>query len=803
MEAVAVVVAGWTLPSPTAAAGKSPECKDSNVLILTVLFESILLVCSSQLLHRSILGRLGQPAAISQMLAGFLLGQSVLGQIKSRKIFDFEVKELSIVTDSSNIVRILFMFLIGLEIDIPYLLRAARRASFIVAGGMAAALLAAAALFEPFYLLTSWKNKYFLLFLSIFLIFSSSSSPVLARLAAELKLAHSEIGRLGVASALINDTACIFIVAAAVLLKTRRMITGLMSLVMLVVSTKLLWPVVAWINKRNEERKSTGDWQIWGLVMFVVAVAGVTEVAGYSSTMAGLVMGVAFPREGFVARTLVERLSYPVNNFILPVFYGFMGAQTDVRAIPWRQLAMAAAMVVVSSASKVAGTAVAARYLGMQVHEGVVLGFLLNIRGHVDLLIVASASKTAFWEERAWRLIMATVVCRMLLAAPMAAVAVKLKRCALSYRAVPLQQLLPAGELRFLLCVHGTRDVPTMLNLVEIASGNSTVESLVSLYLLHLIKLTNRVTNHMLYHQQEESGGLGWESGGDTRVIAAAGDVFRAETGINVHQASTVSSLDSMHVDIHTAADDVRASLLILPFHKHQRVDGRMQAGKKALRSINDLAMRHAPCTAGILVDRGLSATATSQAPAESSGGGGGFQTMHHVGVLFFGGGDDREALALGIRLSQHPCVAMTVVRFVLPPSSRDESAAKLRVESSEMDQDILLAFRLQDEEREADDTFFSDIFTRYVVSGKVAYMEKHVESGPETVTAICSIEGMFSLYLVGQGENRNSTLTAGMGEWGECPELGPVGDFLASSDFISTGSVLILKQCEQKTDEL
>lgn len=84
---------------------------------------------------------------------------------------------------------------------------------------------------------------------------------------------------------------------------------------------------------------------------------------------------------------------------------------------------------------------------------------------------------------------------------------------------------------------------------------------------------------------------------------------------------------------------------------------------------------------------------------------------------------------------------------------------------------------------------------SRYIAPGLVTYTAHHVSSGPETVTALSSMAGMYSLFIVGKGGPHLSTMMTGIRDWEECPELGPIGDLLASEDFMDSGSVLIMQQ--------
>jgi hypothetical protein len=69
------------------------------------------------------------------------------------------------------------------------------------------------------------------------------------------------------------------------------------------------------------------------------------------------------------------------------------------------------------------------------------------------------------------------------------------------------------------------------------------------------------------------------------------------------------------------------------------------------------------------------------------------------------------------------------------------------------------------------------------------------VNNAEEVVAAIRKMEGLHQLYIVGRGYESGSPLTVGLQEWAECPELGPIGDVLVSSEFTKTVSVLVVQQ--------
>ena len=88
-----------------------------------------------------------------------------------------------------------------------------------------------------------------------------------------------------------------------------------------------------------------------------------------------------------------------------------------------------------------------------------------------------------------------------------------------------------------------------------------------------------------------------------------------------------------------------------------------MEVTRNDYRWVNQRVLEHAPCSVGILVDRGLGGSTHVSARNVCS----------TVTVLFFGGGDDREALAYGARMAEHPGISLTVIHFIASPDTAQE----------------------------------------------------------------------------------------------------------------------------------
>ncbi|XAR49769.1 hypothetical protein NMG60_11033073 [Bertholletia excelsa] len=199
------------------------------------------------------------------------------------------------------------------------------------------------------------------------------------------------------------------------------------------------------------------------------------------------------------------------------------------------------------------------------------------------------------------------------------------------------------------------------------------------------------------------------------------------------------------------------------PFHKHQRVDGVMESFGHSFHLVNQRVLRHATCSVGILVDRGLGGTTQVSASDVS----------YTVVVPFFGGKDDREALAYGARMAEHPGIELTILKFTAAPghSLMSEGA------------------KLVDDEGQNDQRFISECTFRKNESSTIKMEEKVVASKGDIIEALKS-RGKSSIFIVGR-----PTQTALLMERSDNTELGPIGSYLASSDFSNAASVIVVQQ--------
>ena len=337
------------------------------------------------------------------------------------------------------------------------------------------------------------------------------------------------------------------------------------------------------------------------------------------------------------------------------------------------------------------------------------------------------------------------------------------------YRTVEREN--PNTQLRILACFHGTRNIPSLLNLLEASRGTGKREDL-CVYAMHLMEFSERSSAILMVHKARRNGLPFWNKGqqsGSGNVVVAF-ETYQQLGRVLVRPMTAISSLSDIHEDICTTAERKEAAIIILPFHKHQRLDGTLEVTRSDFRWVNRRVLEHAPCSVGIFVDRGLGGTSHVAASNVS----------YFITVLFFGGRDDREALAYGALMAEHPGIRLMVIRFLVEPEIAGEIAI-VNVEGNSstdlgsVDNDFLAKFK----KNKAEDK-------------SIKYEEKPVRSTEQVITVIHEI-GHCNLFLVGRMPAGEVALA--LNNRSECPELGPVGSLLTSADFSTTASVLVVQQ--------
>ena len=328
----------------------------------------------------------------------------------------------------------------------------------------------------------------------------------------------------------------------------------------------------------------------------------------------------------------------------------------------------------------------------------------------------------------------------------------------------------PNAELRMLVCFHSTNNIATMINLVEASRGTTGKREGLCVYAMHLMELTERSSAILMVHKARKNGLPFWNKvlpSGSNQVIVAF-EAFGQLSRVFVRPMTAISAMSDIHEDICTSAERKRAAIIILPFHKHQRLDGTLESGRSEFGTVNRKVLEHAPCSVGILVDRGLGGTAQVSASNFSS----------IITVPFFGGCDDREALSYGARMAEHPGITLVAIRFLFHPGTQEDTITldPHTNPNSSLDENSLAEFKNKTSHNSS--VKFEEIAVRNAAEATEIIREYH----------------RCSMFVVGRKPEGEVAIELSRPRI-EFPELGPVGSLLTSPGFPTAASVLVVQQ--------
>lgn len=364
-------------------------------IVILVLFEVLVVIGVSRLVglgFRSI----KQPLVIGEIVAGIMLGPSLLGLVApdvSASLFPPET--LPILNVLSQVGLIFFMFLIGLELNPKYLkgqLEVAILTSHVsILVPFSLGTLLAVGLY-PVVSTAGVSFTAFALFLGAAM--SITAFPVLARIITENNLQGTRLGTLALTCAAVDDATawCLLAVAIAVA-KSGNVAGAFPTIIEAVLYIGFMLTVGRWFLKRLATYyRRTGrlsQLMMAGIYMGVVASALITELIGIHLIFGAFLLGAAMPKNAGLVRDLAQKTEDFVLIFLLPVFFAFSGLRTQIGLINRPELwLMCLAVLGVAISGKYFGTYVAARVGGIKNREASALGWLMNTRGLTELIVL-------------------------------------------------------------------------------------------------------------------------------------------------------------------------------------------------------------------------------------------------------------------------------------------------------------------------------------------------------------------------------------------------------------------------------
>lgn len=340
--------------------------------------------------------RIGQPQVIGEMTAGILLGPSLLGRLHPKAFaYIFPSSSFSILGALSQLGLLLFMFVVGLEVDLKRLFKQRAAVVFISNFSILTPLLLGIALATRLYPEFAGQGigfSGFALFMGTAM--SITAFPVLARILKEGNLVRTDIGTIAISCAAVDDITAWFLLAILTALVRPSQSWASLALTLLwllLFVAVMLFPVrrAAWLVERIYDRCGAGFELFSVLVLITLAASWTTDRLGFHPLFGAFMAGLAMPKNGQMTKQISERIEALTLALLLPLFFALAGLRTRIDLLSGRELWVdVLAIIGIATIGKLAGATITARVTGIRWKESIAIGVLMNTRGLVELVVL-------------------------------------------------------------------------------------------------------------------------------------------------------------------------------------------------------------------------------------------------------------------------------------------------------------------------------------------------------------------------------------------------------------------------------
>jgi Kef-type K+ transport system membrane component KefB len=329
--------------------------------------------------------RLRQPRVIGEVLAGIMLGPSLLGALwPAATEYLFPVQVMPGLKALAQLGLVLFMFLVGVELE-PGLLRGrGRTVAYVELGSLVIpfGLGAASALWLYPRFGTGTDRLSFVLFIGVAM--AITAFPVLVRILQDTGLAGTPVGAIAVAAAALDDVTAWCLLAGAVAVTASSgpgevLVVAALAVAFVLVMVLVVRPVLA----------RAGSVSLPVAVAVALLSAWVTELVGVHAVFGAFVAGVVMPTDRAVRSRLEDQLTTVTTSVLLPVFFVVVGVSVRIDRLNSLYLwGVTALVVLVATVGKMVGATGGALLSGTSRRDALTLGVLMNTRGLTEIVIL-------------------------------------------------------------------------------------------------------------------------------------------------------------------------------------------------------------------------------------------------------------------------------------------------------------------------------------------------------------------------------------------------------------------------------
>lgn len=683
--------------------GLVPTTYNANDPITLFIIQVILIIFFTRFLHL-ILSRFRQPRVISEVIGGIILGPSVLGHIPGFLDTVFPAASRPHLNLLSTLGLILFLFIIGVELNLANLLKNVRVALTISAAGIILPFaLGIGVGYGLYHVMGNDNVPFFSFIIFIGVAMSITAFPVLARILSELQLLRTPVGSTALTAGVGDDVAAWVLLALVVtIINASNSLVALyvffLAVGWLLVVVFIIRPILLKLIVKTGSNDNGPTVTMMVITLSIVLISAfVTNIIGVHAIFGGFIIGVIVPHEGGFALGITEKIEDLVNILFLPIYFALSGIKTQIGLLndgtSWGWVIL---VIVVAMIGKISGVTLASRLNKLAWRESFTIGVFMSCKGLVELIVLNIGLDAKVINAKVFAIMVVMALITTVLTTPLATYLYPHEY----QRKMELQRAGHPGpdntsshgsddtvttkKNKLLIVLNNVEYLPPMMMLVQLLQPLSAQLTLpqkktdsvqsnssITVHVLRLVELTQRISTVMKISESEE-----------TMLHDPIMNIFRTFGQLNfvkVKANLAVVAQQDFAQNVAERTEDTDANLVIIPWGgagaiiddpsnpfvgPREKKETSPQVAHFVQGVFTEVTRR---ANVGVLVDRGLGVSSTEKNDNKMS---------IRIFLPFFGGIDDREALTFILQLLEHPNVTVCVLRITKShePTEHDES---------------------------------------------------------------------------------------------------------------------------------
>jgi Kef-type K+ transport system membrane component KefB len=363
---------------------------------LAVLLLQIIVILACARLFGFLFKKIGQPAVIGEIVAGIILGPSIVGLLFPQvNLFLFPAASLGTLNFLSQIGLILFMFIIGMELDLKIIIKQAYGAVIMSHAGIIIPFTLGMGIAYFIYTEFAPAGISFLSFaLFMGITMSITAFPVLARILKERGLTRTNLGITALTCAAADDlTAWCVLAAVIALVKSGSSVSAFYTMGFAVAYLAIMFTLIRPALQRledlynNKEKKRTAIIAL--LFLLLIVSSYITSVIGINALFGAFIAGVIMPSSFSFRKIVVDKIEDVSLILLLPLFFVVTGLKTQIGLLNQTHLWITFGwLLLVAVGGKFGGVTIAAKVVGQNWKDSLSIGVLMNTRGLMQLIIL-------------------------------------------------------------------------------------------------------------------------------------------------------------------------------------------------------------------------------------------------------------------------------------------------------------------------------------------------------------------------------------------------------------------------------